>query len=177
MTDAGRLAALALGLLGGMLVAFACLRDGAPARAGDTDHFEDYGLCTGAINVEYFLKERRWSPDAKAFKWSRDPVNIDGIWLLDYRTGRLLATACDKTEGKILGWAEVDLVNEFHVAPRQTVHFAMTTGQVGPGQAALYIMETTTGQMGIYTMAPKADGTSGVIILRHDVSPFRKPKV
>ena len=48
-------------------------------------------MCTGAVAVN-----------------PRAPT--DGVWLLDYRAGKLLGTVIDRTQGKIVGWAEVDLV-------------------------------------------------------------------
>ncbi|GIW82568.1 MAG: hypothetical protein KatS3mg105_4375 [Gemmatales bacterium] len=82
----------------------------------------------------------------------------------------------DRNIGKIVGWAEVDLVNEFKLQPRQNVHFLMTTGQIARGQAALYLAETTTGKFGVYTMGPRDDGKPGVIIRRHDLVLFRQAK-
>ena len=98
--------------------------------------------CTGAVSV---------NPKAPT----------DGVWMLDYRGGKLLGTVIDRTTGKIGGWAEVDLVSEFGIKPKQPVHFMMTTGTVTKGQAALYIAETTTGRFGIYTMGPRPDGRLG----------------
>jgi len=100
----------------------------------------------------------------------------DGVWLLDYRTGKLLGTVIDRAQGKIVGWAETDLVNEFGIPPRQNVHFLMTTGNIAQGQAALYVAETTTGKFGVYTMGPRVDGLPGVSIRRHDLVPFRQAK-
>ena len=127
-----------------------------PALAVGNDRFEDFILCTGqvAINAN---------------------VPTDGVWLLDYRTGKLLATLIDRGFGKIGGWAEVDLVSEFGIKPKQPVHFMMTTGTVTKGQAALYIAETTTGRFGIYTMGPRPDGRPGVAVRRHDLTVFRPP--
>jgi hypothetical protein len=175
MRETSRLLVLALGLLGGVCVTALAWRHGQAVRAGDTDRFEDYALCTGAWSAEW-KSTSRWDPSAQAYHWHREAVPIEGVWLLDYRSGKLLGTACDRMAGKIVGWAEVDLVQEFGVAPRQTVHFAMATGTVAPGQAALYITETTTGQLAVYTMQPRPDGAPGVIILRHDKGTFRKPK-
>jgi hypothetical protein len=128
------------------------------AAAGSNDRFEDYIMCTGAVGVT-----------------PRAPT--DGVWLLDYRTGKLLGTVIDRTSGKILGWAEGDLVAEFGIPPRQNVHFLMTTGQIAQGQAALYVAETTTGKFGVYTLQPRMDGQPGVPfqIRRHDLVPFRQP--
>ena len=50
-------------------------------------------------------------------------AKTDGVWLLDYRTGRLLGSLIDRNNGKIVSWAEVDLVSEFGLTPRADVHF------------------------------------------------------
>ena len=77
--------------------------------------------------------------------------------------------------GKIVGWAEVDLVTEFGIPPRTNCHFLMTAGQITAGQAALYVAETTTGKFGVYTMGPRPDSKAGVVIRRHDLVLFRQP--
>jgi hypothetical protein len=78
--------------------------------------------------------------------------------------------------GTIVGWAEVDLVTEFKLAPRAQVHFMMTTGMIASGQAALYVAETSSGKMGVYSMAPRNDLQPGVQIKKHDLVFFRQPK-
>jgi len=120
--------------------------------AAANDRYGDYVMCTGAVAVN-----------------PRSPS--DGVWMLDYRSGKLLGTVIDRTVGKILGWAEVDLVTEYNIPPRTDVHFMMTTGTITQGQAALYVAEVTTGKFGVYTMGP-AD-TGGIIIRRHDLTTFR----
>lgn len=153
MKDSGRLLWLFTGLLLGAAGAGLYILPSRPAYASN-DRFEDYIICTGAVGVT-----------------ARAPT--DGVWLLDYRTGKLLGTVIDRAQGKIVGWAETDLVNEFGIPPRQNVHFLMTTGNIAQGQAALYVAETTTGKFGVYTMGPRADGLPGVSIRRHDLVPFR----
>lgn len=157
MKDSGRLLWLTTGLLLGAMGAWLYFGPGKQAWAGNDRH-EDYVLCTGAVGVT-----------------PRAPT--DGIWLLDYRSGKLLGTVVDRSQGKITGWAEVDLVNEFGIPPRQNVHFVMTTGQIALGQAALYVAETTTGKFAVYTMAPRPDGQVGVAIRRHDLATFRQQNV
>ena len=157
MKDRGRFLWLAVGLLLGGAGTLAYLAQDHQARAAN-DRYDDYILCTGAVAV---------TPKAPT----------DGVWLLDYRSGKLLGTVIDRNVGKIIGWAEVDLVTEFGIAPRQNVHFMMTTGNIAQGQAALYIAETTTGKIGVYSMGPRADGQAGVLIRRHDVVPFRQSPV
>ena len=118
------------------------------------DRHEDYILCTGQVLVN-------------------TQVPSDGVWLLDYRTGRLLGTVIDHTTGSIRGWAEVDLVQEFGLPPRQSVHFLMTTGQVNQTQAALYLTEVNSGKFGVYTMGLRPDGQAGISIKRQDLTTFR----
>jgi hypothetical protein len=154
MTDSGRILWLITGIVLGVAGAALYVLPNHQARAAN-DRFEDYIICTGAVGIS-----------------ARAPT--DGVWLLDYRSGKLLGTVVDRTLGKILGWAEVDLVTEFGIAPRQNVHFLMTTGNIAQGQAALYVAETTTGKIGIYTMGPRIDGILGVAIRRHDLRSFRQ---
>ncbi len=156
MTDRGRLLWLVVGIvLGGVGVG---LWFGQPrtAEAGSgNDRYEDYILCTGPVALS-----------AKG--------QTDGVWLLDYKAGKLLGTVIDRTQGKIIGWAEVDLVTEFNLPPRQNVHFLMVTGQITQTQAALYIAETTSGKFGVYSMNARPDGEPGVVINRHDMVLFRQ---
>ena len=70
--------------------------------------------------------------------------------------------------------AEVDLVTEFGIVPKQDVHFMMTTGSIAQGQAALYVCEVSTGKFGVYTMGAAESG--GIQIRRHDMTTFRAAK-
>ncbi len=155
MKDSGRMLWLITGIVLGVAGAALYILPNQRVQAAN-DRFEDYILCTGAVSIL--------------------PKSItDGVWLLDYRSGKLLGTVIDRSAGKIVGWAEVDLVTEFGIPPRQNVHFLMTTGNITQGQAALYVAETTTGKFGVYTMGPRPDGLPGVGIRRHDMGPFRQP--
>ena len=154
MKDSGRILWLVVGLLLGGVVASVTLLRPREVQASN-DRFEDYILCTGPVNLT-------------------PRVPTDGVWLLDYRGGKLLGTVIDRNLGKIIGWAEVDLVTEFGLPPRQNVHFLMTTGSIAQGQAALYVAEVTSGKFGVYTMGARADGQPGVMIKRHDLVLFRQ---
>lgn len=154
MNGSGRMLWLVVGLVLGIGAAVCCLGPMRSVQAAN-DRFEDYIMCTGAASTH---------PRAMT----------DGIWLLDYRAGKLLGTVVDRQAGKIVGWAEVDLVTDFGIAPREHVHFMMTTGNIALGQAALYIAETSSGKFGVYTMGPRADGVPGIAIRRHDLATFRK---
>jgi hypothetical protein len=155
MKDLGRLLWLTVGMLVGGAAVALYLNPGRTAQAANSDRYEDFVMCTGSVAIN--LK-----------------AQTDGVWLLDYKAGKLLGTVIDRTAGKIAGWAEVDLVTEFGIPPRQNVHFLMTTGQISQGQAALYVAETTTGKFGVYTMQPRPDGRPGLIINRHDLVMFRQ---
>lgn len=155
MKDLGRVLWLATGLLLGGVGVWFYLNSARPAYAAN-DRFEDYILCTGTVTLQ-------------------PRVPMDGVWLLDYRAGKLLGTVIDRNLGKIASWAEVDLVTEFGIQPKQNVHFMMTTGAISEGQAALYVAETTTGKFGVYTMGPRPDGRAGIAIRRHDLVLFRQP--
>jgi hypothetical protein len=125
------------------------------AEAGDSRH-EDYILCTGRADIN-------------------PKFPTDGVWLLDYRSGKLLGTVIQRKTGKIMGFAEVDLVAEFGLKPKQNVHFLMTTGTVDEGQSALYLAETSTGKLGVYTLGPAPGPVMSVAIRRHDMVFFRAP--
>ena len=153
MNHTGRLLWLVVGVvLGGVGVGM-FLQPGREAQAAN-DRYEDYIICTGAVAVT--------------------PRSLtDGVWLLDYRAGKLLGTVIDRVQGKIVGWAEIDLVTEFKLPPRQNVHFLMTTGQINQGQAALYVAETTSGKFAVYTLGQRPDGRPGIVIRKHDLVLFR----
>jgi hypothetical protein len=147
---------LVLGVAVGVVVATLFLSHPRHVGAASNDRSGEYVMATGAVSIN-------------------PRVQTDGVWMLDYRSGKLLATVIDKTAGKIVGWAEVDLTSEFQVKALQDVHFMMTTGYVTQGQSALYVAETTTGKFGVYTMGPGVNG-QGIVIRRHDMTSFRNPE-
>ena len=153
MTDRRRLLWLVVGMLLGAAGVGIYFTQMPMAQAGN-DRYEDYIMCTGPAAV-------------------RPGAHTDGVWMLDYRAGKLLGTLIDRSQGKIVGWAEVDLVSEFGLPPRQNVHFLMTTGMIAEGQAALYVAETTSGKIAVYTMGPRVDGKPGMMIRKHDLVLFR----
>ena len=154
MTRTYLIPTFAAGLLLGFAAAFHFAGKPTTAEASGTDRHQDYVMATGAVSL-----------NAR--------TQLDGLWMLDYRAGKLLGSCVDKTQGKMMPWAEVDLVSEFLVQPKQDVHFMMTSGYLAPGQSALYVAETVTGKFGVYTMAAGPNG-QGIIIRRHDLTNFRK---
>jgi len=155
MNANGRILTLSLGAILGIVATLLYQGLQPTVQARPNDRFEDYVMCTGACAVN-----------------PRAPT--DGVWLLDYRNGKLMGTVIDRTAGKIVGWAEVDLTSEFNLPPKSNVHFLMTTGNIAAGQAALYVAEVTSGKFGIYTLGPDVNAQTGVSIRRHDLVMFRK---
>jgi hypothetical protein len=153
MRATGSICLLAIGLAAGMAVTVVYLGQPRPAAAASNDRYQDYIMATGAVSVNM-------------------RVQTDGVWLLDYKAGKLLGTVIDRTQGKIVGFAEVDLTTEFQLQAKQDVHFLMTTGYITQGQSALYLAETSTGKFAVYTMGPGQNG--GVVIRRHDMTKFRE---
>jgi hypothetical protein len=149
-----QLSVIALAAAAGAAMATLFLSDSKPADAASNDRYGDYIMATGAVAVN-------------------PRIPTDGVWLLDYKAGKLLGTVIDRNSGKIVGWAEVDLTTEFGLARQADVHFLMTTGYITQGQSALYLAETTTGQFGVYTMGPGPNGV-GIVIRRHDLTRFRE---
>lgn len=155
MRTALQAAIVALAAAGGAIAAMFFLNQPRQAEASTTDRYQDFILTTGAVSMN-------------------PKVQTDGVWLLDYKSGKLLGTVIDRSQGKIVGWAEVDLTTEFGLPAKADVHFMMTTGYVTQGQSALYLAETSTGQFGVYTMGAGPNG-NGVVIRRHDLTKFRQP--
>lgn len=152
MKDIGRLFWLVVGVVAGATAVGWYLSPARTVQAAN-DRFEDYIMCTGPVGTA-------------------GKAQTDGVWMLDYRSGKLLGTVIDRGQGKIPGWAEVDLVTEFGIQPRQNVHFLMTCGQIAQGQAALYVAETATGKFAVYSMA--LHDNNKVEIRRHDLVLFRQ---
>jgi hypothetical protein len=144
---------LLIGLAIGIVSTMFYLGSPRQINAASNDRYGDFIMATGAVSIN-------------------PRIQTDGVWMLDYRQGKLLGSVIDKTQGKIVGWAEVDLTSEFGFKAQQDVHFMMTTGYVTQGQSALYVAETTSGKFGVYTMGPGTNGV-GIVIRRHDMTSFR----
>jgi hypothetical protein len=157
MKSLSRFAFMVVGAAAGIVATMAYVGSPKPAAAASNDRVQDSIMATGAVQIN-------------------PRVQTDGVWLLDYKAGKLLGTVIDRTTGKIVGWSEVDMRTEFNLVAQQDVHFMMTTGYVTQGQSALYLAETSTGQFGVYTMGT-GQGGSGIVIRRHDMTRYRNPGV
>lgn len=135
---------------------------------GSTDRHEDFVMATGPVNGA-LINRALGDLNGPQFTGSE----LDGLWVLDYKSGKLQASAINRNTGRMSAISEVDLVREFEIAPRSNVHFMMTTGNVIKGQSVLYLLETSTGKLGVYSMSNEGGNAVGaqerIIIRRHDM--------
>ncbi len=125
--------------------------------AGNGDRYQEFIMMSGAAAL---------NPRAQS----------DALWLLDKKNNKLLATIIDRTNARLPGWTEMSLNTEFGLDNKAEPHFLMTTGMIAAGQAALYLVETTTGKIGVYTLGTAAEAP-GFVIRRHDIGSFRPEAV
>jgi hypothetical protein len=135
-------------LLVGLIVGWSLsLLRPAPLHAGAGDRQGETIVTTGPVLVSY---------DAG----SKAPIPLDALYILDYKGGRLLATIPTYRQSTssttvIESFVERDLAADFKLDldTGPPPHFLMTTGSLGPftaGWAPLYVVETTSNQMGVY---------------------------
>jgi hypothetical protein len=118
----------------------------APLRAGTGDRSGRSIVATGPVLVQY--------------DGVKSPIPLDAVYVLDYETGRLLATVPTYQQSAssthiIDAFVERDLVADFNLdlGSRTPPQFMMTPGSLGQytaGWAPLYVFETTTKQLGVY---------------------------
>ncbi|MFO0851213.1 MAG: hypothetical protein U0871_22045 [Gemmataceae bacterium] len=154
MKLSGQVGALAVGAVAGAVAAWVALSPPRPAGAASGDRYQDFVMATGAVTL-------------------RPGQDTDGVWLLDYKAGKLLGTVIDKSRRQDRRLGRGRSGERVRGGPRQDVHFMMVTGYIARGQAALYVAETATGKFGVYTMGPGPNG-QGVSVRRHDLTSFRR---
>lgn len=156
----GRLLWLGLGLAIGTTAMLVAHRPASRPALAYTDHTEDYVMTTGQMQIGL----------------GPGPNNVaDGIWILDYRAGKLLGSIVDPNLGRVRSWDAVDLIQDFGIAPKQNVHFLMTTGTTIKGHTPLYLAEVNTGRMAVYGMMPAPNGL--MMIRKFDFTTFRQPQI
>lgn len=141
-----------------------------PVFASSVDRYEDFIMATGPVNSTFV-----GNPNGTNNQFLN--ADLDGVWVLDYKSGKLLASTINRQTGKMIQFGEVDLVKEFEIAPRANVHFMMSTGVVVRGQSVLYLLETSTGKMGVYSMISNESSNAAlsdrILIRRHDMMQIR----
>lgn len=156
MLRARSLSLLLVGAVLGVVGSWVFMNSAKTAFANN-DRNDDFVICTGPAGI---------TPRSQ----------LDGIWLLDAKRGKLYSTIMDRSAGKAVGFAELDVIREFGLGAAGSIHFVMTTGHIAAGQAALYLVETNSGKFAVYTLGPSSDGGAGITIMRHELTNFRGPK-
>ena len=140
---------MALGLaVGTALGAWLAGGTSRPMLAGGGDRSGESIVATGPVSVRYDEGTKVQIPE-------------EALYFLDYKAGRLKATipsfrtTTAGTTRHLDAFCERDLATDFGLDldtwPRP--RFLMTTGQLGimgAGWAPLYVIETTTGKVGVY---------------------------
>jgi hypothetical protein len=145
-----------VGLIAGCFLS--CVRP-AMVFADGVDRAGETIMATGPLLVRYD-------------EATKAPIPLEALYILDYKAGRLrasLPTFRQSTQSTTIieSFVERDLAADFKIdldrGPRP--HFLMTTGSLGPytaGWAPLYVIETTSSQIGVYRLdSQKTTGKSG----------------
>lgn len=129
-------------------IAVTLVLQGRPMYATATDHADEFAIATA-------LRE-----DA-----------IELVYLLDYRTGRLVSTSLNQQTGQFLPFAERNLASDFGLTGGRSAtkpKFAMVTGiselvsRAGvPVRHALYVVELNSGRLNAYTTLYGGQGAGG----------------
>lgn len=144
---------LIVGLIVGVLLAN---RPPTMVFAGGNDRSGESITATGSVMVQLDNQ--------------RNPTPLDAVYHLDYEGARLLGAIPSIRQSAsslnlIDGFAERDLLADFHLALNSRPRFQMTTGSLGAsaqGMAVLYVFETSTRQVAIYRLTPQATSTSSL---------------
>ena len=131
-----------LGLVFGLGAAL--FLQGQPSFATATDHTEDFAIATGFLTPE-----------------------LEAVYLLDFKSGRLMGTVLNRQKGAFQHGYERMLANDFGLTARQKPKFMMVTGMVQVATAqvpinhVLYVAEVNSGKMVAYFMPYRGETVRG----------------
>jgi hypothetical protein len=146
----------AMTLVAGLSLGWGLAAPRLPAlRASAGDHSGETIVACGPVATVYHPK-------------LKVQVTQDGLYYLDYKGGRLLATVPALRQSaagtRVLDeFAERDLVSDFRIGPGVVPHFLMTVGSLGTsgdGWDPLFVAETATGQVAVYRVQAQMIGNS-----------------
>ncbi len=149
---------LMVGLAAGVGLTLAL--QGQPSYATATDHSDDFAIATGHLTGE-----------------------LEGVYLLDFKSGSLLGTVMNRQTGKFQQYFRRELAADFGLNPRTKPKFIMVTGAMQNAQAqvpinhVLYVAELNSGKVGAYFMPYRGDtvrGTTSQPLEIADLMPFRQ---
>ena len=115
--------------------------------ADGVDRAGEMIMATGPLSVRYD-------------EATKAPIPLEALYILDYKNGRLRASLptyrqSTKSTTIVESFVERDLASDFKIDLDRGArpHFLMTTGSLGPytsGWAPLYVIETSSSQIGVY---------------------------
>ncbi|MBI3469660.1 MAG: hypothetical protein HY000_42220 [Planctomycetes bacterium] len=117
---------------------------GQPSYATATDHSDDFAIATGILAND-----------------------LESVYLLDFKSGRLMGTVLNRQSGKFSHFYERNLANDFGLAARAKPKFMMVTGLVNVATAqvpinnVLYVAEVSSGKMVAYFMPYRGETVRG----------------
>ena len=121
-----------------------------PSWASATDRQEDTCIATGAI------------------AGLNTPDELEAVYVLDFTTGKLMASILNRQVGKFQHFFERDLAGDFQLTFRQKPRFVMVTGngqvrrnQQQPLDSLLYVAELTTGRVIAYHITYAGEAARG----------------
>ena len=155
MKEIGRLFWMIVGVALGVAGTFTLRSGPDKVQAASNDRYEDYVMCTGPVEVI-----------------PKTPT--DGVWLLDYKGGKLLGTVIDRVKGKIVTWAEVDLVEPVRHSAQAERPFHHDGRHHRPGTVRPVHRRDHDRQVRRLHMGPRPDHQPGMVIRRHDMTSFRQ---
>ena len=141
---------LTTGLLAGLCISY--LWPHEPVQAASNDRDSKFGIMTTPVGI-----------------------NVEGVFVLDYLTGRLTGAVLDPNTGKFKHSYLRMVSADFNVDPKATPHYAFVGGRASltgrrgfsPAGSVIYVGELTSGRVIAYTFDYKISR----VALR--VQPFR----
>ena len=132
---------LLLGLVFGLGAAM--ILQGQPSYAVATDHSDEFAIATGYLNE-----------------------SLEAVYLLDFKSGRLMGTVLNRQGGRFQHFYERNLANDFGLTARQKPKFMMVTGGAQlqgavPIHHVLYVAEVNSGKMAAYFMPYRGETARG----------------
>ena len=121
----------------------------APLHAVATDHIDNFAIATGPLSDD-----------------------LEGLFFLDFLTGSLKCAVLSRSTGKFMSAFETSVLDDIGVKATSNPKFMLVTGiadlrrtggQMQPGNAVVYVAETTTGRVAAYAV-PWTSGLATSVI-------------
>jgi hypothetical protein len=124
---------LTTGLLAGLCISYFWPHE--PVQAASNDRDAKFGLMTTSVGL-----------------------NVEGVFVLDYLTGRLSGAVIDPNTGKFSHFYAHSVATDFKVDPKATPHYAFVGGRaslagrggVSPAASVIYVGELSSGMVMAY---------------------------